>query len=118
MTALGEPDSEPYESESCALEGLEITYSYPGFDLYTYEASATATEYITGATFWDDTMETGEGLYIGAPMSKVESLYGVTVGDSLNITVEKGHCSLVIIPESGVVKIITYNYPADYIVGG
>ncbi|MBP5730430.1 MAG: hypothetical protein J6X19_04410 [Clostridia bacterium] len=118
LAALGPQDEEPYESESCALEGLEITYFYPGFDLYTYKASANATEYITGASFWDDTIETGEGLYIGAPASKVESLYGVTIGDSVNIPVKKGNCELLIVLENSAVKIITYNYPAELIVGG
>ena len=118
LTALGDPDGDPYESESCALEGLEITYSYPGFDLYTYKASKNAPEYITGATFWDDTMETAEGLYIGAPRSKVESLYGVSTGDKTNITVEKGKCAILIVMENDAVKSIVYNYPAENIVGG
>ena len=118
LTALGPQDEEPYESESCALEGLEITYFYPGFDLYTYKASANATEYITGATFWDDTMETGEGLYIGAPAAKVAELYNVTIGDSSNVSIKKGDCELLVVLENDAVKMITYNYPAELIVGG
>ena len=52
---LGEAD-DYFESESCAFEGLDKVYTYPGFQLNTYPADDK--DYVLSVVFMDDTVST------------------------------------------------------------
>ena len=52
---LGDPD-DYFESESCAFEGLDKVYTYPGFHLNTYPVDDK--DYVLSVDFMDDTVET------------------------------------------------------------
>ena len=60
---LGEAD-DYFESESCAFEGLDKVYSYPGFQLNTYPVDDK--DYVLSVVFMDDTVSTDEGISIGS----------------------------------------------------
>ncbi|MBP5631727.1 MAG: hypothetical protein J6Y21_03080, partial [Clostridia bacterium] len=102
---LGEP-SNYYESPSCAFEGMDKTYSYPGFDVTTYTESGV--DYISGVVFWDDSVETPEGLYIGASAADVQRIYGADAAGKTNVQLEKGSSYLLILFKDDSVTSIQY----------
>ena len=107
LTALGEPQDK-YEAESCAFQGMDRTYTYPGYTIDTYENNGLET--ILYVTFKDDTVSTTEGLSIGENIDKAKELYGdggTDNGASLSYT--KGASTLVILyGGDGVITQIQY----------
>ena len=64
---LGEAD-DYFESESCAFEGLDKVYTYPGFTLNTYPVDDK--DYVLSVVFRDDTVSTDEGISIEAQKTR------------------------------------------------
>ena len=99
---------EPFESPSCAFDGMDIAYSYPGFELYAFRDNGK--DVITQVVLRDDTVETPEGIYIGskkADVDKAYSSYGSANGN--HYTLKKGNCTLLIILNEDVVSSIQYS---------
>ncbi len=111
LTALGEAKS-CTEEASCAFEGLDKTYYYGSFYLQTYPLEGK--DYIYSLWLMDDSVQTPEGIFIGATKAQVEAAYGADSfnGDNAYI-LAKGASRLTIILESGLVSSIQY----DAIVG-
>ena len=105
IAALGEPTSY-YESPSCAFEGMDKTYSYGSFDVTTYTSGGV--DYISGVVLWDDSIETPEGLYIGASAADVQRIYGVEAAGKTNVRLEKGASALLILLSNDTVTSIQY----------
>lgn len=107
LAALGEPKSYT-EAASCAFTGLDKTYFYGSFYLYTCPIEGK--DYIYGLWLIDDTVATAEGLYIGAPQSEVERIYGSEGYNGSNgYILTKGACKLTVILEDGLVSSIQYD---------
>ena len=107
LEALGEPKSYT-EEESCAFEGLDKTYYFGSFYLQTYPEADT--DYIYCLWLVDDSVETEEGIYIGASQAEVEKAYGAENFNGKNAyVVTSGDCTLTVILENGVVNSIQYN---------
>lgn len=95
LASLGEPQDK-YEAESCAFQGMDRTYTYPGYTVDTYENNGVET--ILYVTFKDDTVSTAEGLSIGETIDKAKELYGDGGTDSgSSITYTKGASTLTIL---------------------
>lgn len=105
-------ESSYFEAESCAFQGLDKTYSYPGFDLMAYPIKDT--DYISSVVLMDDSVTTVEGLYIGAPESDITAKLGEEY-DSKNgsYVYTKGLSQLMIIAENGAVTSIEYTALVD-----
>lgn len=96
-----------FEAESCAFQGLDKTYSYPGFDLMTYPIEGT--DYISSIVLMDDSVTTPEGLYIGAPESDIISRLGEEYeSENGSYVYIRGQSQLMIITEGGSVTSIEY----------
>lgn len=96
------------EQASCAFTGLDKTYFYGGFYLQTYPIGDE--DYIYSVWLIDDSSETPEGIYIGAPQSEVEAAYGTTGFNGSNAYIMTGTTSkLTIILDKGVVSSIQYD---------
>ena len=107
LEALGEPVSYTEEA-SCAFTGLDKTYFYGGFYLQTYPIGDE--DYIYSVWLIDDSSETPEGIYIGAPQSEVEAAYGTIGYNGSNAYIMTGTTSkLTIILDNGVVSSIQYD---------
>ena len=107
LAVLGEPMSYT-ETASCAFTGLDKTYYYGSFYLYTCPIEGK--DYVYGLMLMDDTVTTAEGLYIGASQAEVERLYGTEGYNGSNgYILNKGACTLTIILEEGVVSSIQYD---------
>jgi hypothetical protein len=70
---IGEP-GDIFEAPSCAFEGVDRIYYYPGFLINTYPDGDE--ELILSVVFQDDTIKTGEGLYLGMSADEVAAIYG------------------------------------------
>lgn len=73
VESLGDAD-EYFESESCAFEGLDKVYTYPGFKLNTYPDGDK--DYVLSVVFMDDTVSTDKGISIGSTKDAVTEAYG------------------------------------------
>ena len=64
-----------FEQQSCAFDGIDIIFSYPGIQIYTYPAGAG--NYIHTIGFFDDSVRTAEGgIRLGARIQNVFDVYG------------------------------------------
>ena len=89
---LGDP-KDYFESESCAFEGLDKVYTYPGFKLNTYPDGDK--DYVLSVVFMDDTVETEEGISIGSTKDDVTGAYGDPAKESATeLTYEKGDTTM------------------------
>ena len=106
LEALGEAKSYT-EAASCAFEGLDKTYYYGSFYLYTYPDGET--DRVNMVVLCDDTVTTPEGLCIGDSKEKVESIYGAEGDNDVNAYVyTAGYCTLTIIMDNDKVSSIQY----------
>lgn len=112
MAKLGDPVSK-YEAPSCAFGELDTTYTYQGVEIGTYQQDGV--EYISYVLLKDDTVETPEGLYLGADLAKVQSIYGdPTSKTDTSFTYLKSNMKLVVIfDDSGVTSIEYLNIVLD-----
>ena len=105
VEALGQYRSS-YEAPSCAFDGMDVIYSYPGFDLMTYVKNGEGI--ISGVVLRDDTVETIEGISIGSDKAAVEKAYGKFDDGANSLKIIKGSCELLIILTDGAVSSIQY----------
>ena len=106
LAALGEPQSY-FEAESCAIEGLDKFYTYPGFVITTRPDGDQ--DFINSIRLTDDSVTTREGAYIGYTADQVKATYGETEDDLesvLNYT--NAYTMLSFILENGIVISIEY----------
>ncbi|MCL1975958.1 MAG: hypothetical protein FWG61_07355 [Firmicutes bacterium] len=96
-----------FKAPSCAFDGLDITYFYPGFELTTYPENGV--EHVLSIILTDDSVVTPEGLYIGCMVENVKKAYGedfTQSGDQLSYSRGKG--SLIFTFEGNLVIGILY----------
>ncbi|MCL2708155.1 MAG: hypothetical protein FWF03_03460 [Defluviitaleaceae bacterium] len=63
-----------FESPSCAFDGIDRIYSFPGFEIYTYPEGETDIVYLI--YFRDDSVATPEGIYLGLTIDEAIAAYG------------------------------------------
>lgn len=103
---LGEADSY-FESESCAFQGLDKVYTYGSVVITTYPVDNV--DYVYSIELKDDTVETAEGICIGASKDDVTAAYGDPAEDTGTALVyEKGESTLSFILEDDAVSSIVY----------
>ena len=106
LTDLGEAQSY-FEAESCAFEGLDKTYTYPGFVITTRPDGEN--DYVNSIRLTDDSVSTVEGVYIGSSEADVKAAYGEDGGaDQGMLSYTAGGVSLNFILEGGAVISIEY----------
>ena len=100
-----------FEAPSCTFDGMDVVYSYPGYDVYAYTAGTE--KKISGVVLRDDTVTTPEGIFIGSDQASVEKAYGKVEDGANNLTLKKGNCQLLIIFMDGVVSSIQYSLATE-----
>jgi len=107
IKALGE-EKDYFEAESCAFKGIDKTYTYSGFRLYTYPVDEV--DYVLSVDFMDDSVSTTEGISIGNTKEKVIEVYGEDYEESgSGIVYTKGKSQLkFILDDSDGVSSIEY----------
>lgn len=106
IESLGQP-LESFQAPSCAFQGMDIFYLFPGFELSTYPLDDK--HYISRIDFIDDTVSTEYGLYIGSTLDDVFNKYGNDFKQSGSIyTYELGDTSISFVIKNNIVENITY----------
>lgn len=106
LPAMPQADS-VYEAASCAIEGLDKTYTYGSIVISTQDDGKT--ERVTGLTIMDDGAATGEGVTIGDSVERVKAVYGEPASQSENVwRYLRGKTVLRILFREGMVTSIVY----------
>lgn len=105
LEKLGKADK-TFESKSCAFEGLDKEYTYPGFILKTYPDGKK--DFVASVTLFDDTVETKEGIAIGASKEDVIKAYGKCEDSDTVCEYAKENVKLLFILTDGMVSSIQY----------
>lgn len=105
LAALGEAQSY-FEAASCAFEGLDKTYTYPGFQIITRPEGDK--DYVNSILLTDDSVTTQEGIYIGGSKDDITAAYGAGEETGSAIMYTKGNVTLSFILEGD--KIISIEY--------
>lgn len=107
LTQLGEPKSYTEEA-SCAFDGLDKTYYFGSFYLQTYPKGDN--DFVYCVWLVDDSVETAEGIYIGATQAEVANAYGAECFNGSNAFIlSSGMTTLTIILTDGTVSSIQYD---------
>ena len=101
--ALGEPKSY-HEEESCAFKGLDKEYNYGSYIIRTYPKDDV--DYISAVDLMDDTVQTAEGISIGATKDDVVKAYGEPTDGFYEYV--KGDCTLLFLFDGDAVSSIQY----------
>jgi len=108
LASLGEP-TKYYESESCAYQGLDKTYTYPLFTVYTYPSGTG--DMISSIELKADAVSTEEGIKIGSSKEDVIAAYGNDYEEKGSvIKYKKGDSILSFVFADGSVNGIVYDY--------
>lgn len=103
---LGEPVSY-FEAASCAFDGLDKTYNYPGIELVTYPVDGV--DYISDIYFTDDTVATPEGIKLGSTLEEMLAAYGEDYTENFGqYSYTDGDTILSILVEDGAVAAVEY----------
>lgn len=105
LSALGEPQSY-FEAASCAFEGLDKTFTYPGFQIVTRPEGDK--DYVNSILLTDDSVTTPEDLYIGSSKEEVVATYGEGEETGSAIMYTKENVTLSFIFEGDTVISIEY----------
>ena len=96
-----------FEAPSCAFEGIDKIFYYPGFEVHTFPKNEK--DYVLSVSLTDDSVSTGEGVYIGMEKDRALGAISATPSEDNNqLTFTKGSTSLIILVESGAIVSITY----------
>lgn len=91
LLAFGD-DYDRMEVASCAYQGVDIVYTYPGFTLYAYTDAGV--EYINVIEVTNSLIDCG-GISVGDSLKKARDLYGEpTVGDDFGVLYHDGKTEL------------------------
>ena len=109
LDAWGEPQNY-FESPSCAFQGIDRTYSYSGFDLYTYTDENDENERVFTVVFMNDGVETKEGITLGNKLEDIISKYGDnSTKEGEKYTYTDSNTTLSFVLENGEVVDVSYN---------
>ena len=112
ISNVGEPLG-IFEAPSCAFDGIDRIFSYPGLQLYTYPHGDDDLIHTIG--FFDDSVRTAEGgIRLGAKLQAVTDAYGDDyVVDTGMYKFTRGSTSLEFLIDDDMVIGITYGYKIE-----
>lgn len=106
VEALGSA-SNYFESPSCAFQGIDKTYTYSGFELYTYPKNKV--DYVSSIYVLDGSVSTKEGIHLGSTLEEMTAAYGSDYKEDLGAyTYTKDKSTLTFIIDNGTVSSIEY----------
>ena len=92
LEAIGDPVEPPFQAASCAGQGMDTTYNYPGFYIQTYEEEGS--ELIRGVVITDPLVDCG-GIHIGDTLEAVKEVYGTPASeDDFGLEYRSGNVAL------------------------
>jgi len=104
--ALGEPIGF-FEAPSCAFDGIDRIYAYPGVQIHTYPKGEE--DHVHTVSLRDDSVMTEGGIYLGASLNMVALAYGDDYEfDTGMYQYTRGRTTLAFYIEDNMVTGITY----------
>lgn len=95
------------EAPSCAYQGMDKIYTYPGLQLTTYTVDDV--DYVLSVLLRDDSLVTPEGIYVGSSLEEVRKAYGDRSTQNLTqYTYASGRMTLSFLFESDKLVQIEY----------
>jgi hypothetical protein len=73
VSVLGEP-TDYSEAPSCAFDGMDKIYTYPGITFYTYPSDEE--DYVLEIVLDDETYQTLKGAQVGMSLDEITAIYG------------------------------------------
>jgi len=111
INALGEPLG-IFEAPSCAFDGIDRIFSYPGLQIHTYPAGDS--DFIHTMSLRDDSTGTIEGIYLGDSLLLMLRAYGDDYELEFGMyTFTRGLTTLSFLVEDEVIESITYGFLID-----
>lgn len=110
LSLLPEPLS-TFEAESCALPGMDIIYTFSGYELTVYQgenSSEKSSPILSAIRLTDDSQTTAEGIYIGSTTSELVAVYGDCTPVSGEYCYQKGEMELAFLTRNNVIISIEY----------
>ena len=108
VDALGEP-KKYFESPSCAFEGMDKIYEYPGIELFCMQENDK--DVIYAIILLDDTISTPEGICLGMGKDDIVEKYGDEyIDDKGSLIYKEAKTKLTFIIEDGIITSIEYVY--------
>lgn len=106
LAILGSPIG-VHETPSCAFDGIDRIFGFPGLQIHTYPIREQ--DFIQIIRFTDDSIRTSEGIFLGSSWSNVLAAYGNDyVQDFDWFTFRRGYTSLTFVVRDGTVMEILY----------
>jgi hypothetical protein len=106
LESLGDPINY-FEAPSCAFQGLDKIYTYAGMEFQAYTENEV--DYIYSISVLDDTVETPEGIALGASADDVKAAYGTGFTESTNqLLYTKDNCQLKFVFEDNELVSVEY----------
>jgi hypothetical protein len=103
---LGEPRG-VFEAPSCAFDGIDRVFSYPGVQIHTYPG--TDDDYVHTISLRDDSVRTDSGIYLGMGFEAVIEAYGSDyTHESGMYTYTRSRTTLAFFIEDDMIIGITY----------
>ena len=107
LAKLGEPVSSS-SSPSCAFQGLDKTFTFPGFIVLTYPDNDN--DYVLNIQFTDDSVTTPAGIRIGSTEADLTAAYGTGQKNGNAVVYTQGKTQIAAVVENGTIKNLNYNY--------
>jgi len=109
ISALGEPLN-IFEAPSCAFDGIDRVFLYPGVQLHTYPVGDD--DFIHTISIRDDSLRTTEGrVVLGSSLQTMLDAYGDEyVHETGMYTFTRGRTTLQFFIDDGIVTGITYGF--------
>ena len=109
--ALGAPLKPVFEMDSCAYQGKDKVYTYPGYELSTCPSADGKSQVISNIYFLDSTIATPEGIKIGSTKQAAVTAYGKDYTEEFGVLhYKKGNSELIIYTTGTAVDGIEYLY--------
>lgn len=103
---LGEPDSY-FEAASCAFDGLDKTYTYPGVEIITYPDGDV--DRVSSVRILDGSVSTPEGVTVGSTLADVTAAYGEDYQEmGLQVAYEDGDATLSVLFDGDAAVSVEY----------
>ena len=113
---LGSP-LDTFEVPSCAFEGTDIVFRFPGIQIHTVPLGEV--HMVHTIALFDDTVSTAEGIMLGSALDDLLLAYGSEYVEEFGLyTFARGYSSISFLVRDGYVFAITYELDLEMFDGG
>jgi hypothetical protein len=106
INALGEPLG-IFEAPSCAFDGIDRIFSYPGIQIHTYPEDDE--DFVHTLSIRDDSISIYGGIFLGSTWDSVKFVFGNDYAQDFDMfTYTRGQTTLAFLVENDIITAITF----------